>query len=146
MFAGRGFTVGCVFRETFPEGRLYPLLSHFLLSPHHHLSGTQTDKTHDSPQMGQSWFPTCCGGARPREKEQLLSSCSLQSVVHYRRERSGQGWEDTQARPHSAWAPAHGPALLQQNEYKIFPCQQAQVGISKFHVEMTLCCTFGEGK
>lgn len=54
------------------------------------------------PDGGQSWFPTCCGGARPLEKEQPpLSSCSLQSAVHCRQKG---GVSDCRARshPHSA--------------------------------------------
>lgn len=42
----------------------------------------------------QSWSPTCCAGARPREKELPPSSCSVQSAVHCKAKGKGQWWQD----------------------------------------------------
>lgn len=53
-----------------------------------------------TPKGAQGGSPTCCAGARPREKEQLLSRCSLQSAVHCGVEMGGQRWLDTEAHPH----------------------------------------------
>lgn len=90
----------------------------------------------------QSCFPTCCGGARPREKEQLLSSCSLQSAVHCRTERRVSVGSQACARPPiPTLAPTHAHDHLLQTQCESPLNISHSRPPSKFHIQVT----FGHG-
>lgn len=114
------FPVGWVFTKNFPEGRLHPPLSiscSLLITTFQgsHLRPAQEPRQKrpvTSPRWSRDWFPTCWWGARPREKEQLPSSCSLQSAVHCREKRVvSVGWTHRLI-PTLPRSPRQGPALL----------------------------------
>lgn len=113
-------------------------------------------QTHDSPQMEHragslpavGWLAlgrrnSCCPAARCS----LLSTAGEKGVVS-----DGRIRRVSLTLPRPPW---HSPVLLQQIQCKIIlghfhwqtlPSQQVQVGISKFHMEVTLWCMLGEGK
>lgn len=139
VFAGRGFTVRWIFRKNFPEGRLYPSLSHVLLSPHHPLSGPQMTGCMTTSRWSPGLLPYLLQGCPPSGEGtaavQLLTAvrCPLPGRKEWSVTGSHPGSPSCSLDPRAwPWPPVAEPSLAQPFQVQILPYQQVRGSISKF--------------